>query len=62
MILIGPKYELHGKTLPEFKKYVEAECGFNEKIFTPSQNFVRYEFFCYYLLIFSDLILMKVMS
>jgi alkyldihydroxyacetonephosphate synthase len=37
----GPKYDLHGKILPEFKKYVETECGFNEKFFTPSQNFVR---------------------
>jgi alkyldihydroxyacetonephosphate synthase len=34
----GPKYELHGKTLPEFKKWVEAEVGFSEKNFTPSQT------------------------
>lgn len=37
----GPKYELHGKEIPEFKKWAEAEVGFNEKVFTPSQAFVR---------------------
>jgi hypothetical protein len=47
LALLGPKYELHGKTMPEFKKYVEAEVGFNEKVFTPSQNFVRYGTFVY---------------
>lgn len=37
----GPKYELHGKVLPEFKKWCEAEVGFTEKNFTPSQAFLR---------------------
>jgi len=37
----GPKYELHGKEIPEFKKWAEAEVGFNEKIFTPSQAFIK---------------------
>jgi alkyldihydroxyacetonephosphate synthase len=37
----GPKYELHGKILPEFKKWCEAEVGFSEEQFTPSQPFLR---------------------
>lgn len=37
----GPKYELHGKVMPDFKKWAEAEVGFNEKVFTPSQAFIK---------------------
>lgn len=37
----GPKYDLHGQTLPLFRKWAETEVGFDVTEFSPSQTFVK---------------------
>jgi len=38
----GPKYELHGISMPNFRSWAESEVGFSPKDLTPSQPFVKH--------------------